>query len=462
MTTDLFEVVMPQMGESVTEGTITAWRKKVGDAVEEGEALLDISTAKVEVEIPSPKTGILARILVNEGDTVPVDTVIASIAPAGADLSDLPAAAATARPAAPAAQPARQDGRGNGASAPHAAPAENAEDLEAERQHLLRRRSTPLVRNIARELDIDLSRVEGTGINGRVTKRDVEEYIAAQKAPADPLPTEPAAKKGPQTYRQRPGSPKDGAIRLDTVLGPEQDAVFLPPEEIKVSVMRRSIAEQMVRSVNNIPLAYTAHEVDFTHLEKIRVRAKPLFENHLGTKLTPLVFAVRAVTDALLAHPSINASWAGDRIILHKNVNIGIAVAVREGLVVPVLKCVEAMTLGGIARGLVDLATRARTGKLLPADMEGATFTVTSTGQLGAAFAIPIVNQPQGAILHFGAIRKLPVVVTGPDGEDTIAIRQRAFLTLGIDHRLIDGWAADKFMINIKERIERADFGLPV
>ncbi|HMX62614.1 MAG TPA: 2-oxo acid dehydrogenase subunit E2, partial [Candidatus Sumerlaeota bacterium] len=262
--------------------------------------------------------------------------------------------------------------------------------------------------------------------------------------------------------RRERSQPKEGAMRFDTAVGSEAEPVIYPPQEIKVSVMRRSIAEQMVRSVNNIPLAYTAHEVDFTQLEKLRIRAKPLFEMHLGTKLTPLVFVVKAVSDALMAVPSINASWGNDRIIQHRNVNLGIAVAVREGLVVPVVKCVEAMTLGGIARSLVEIATKARTNKLKPSDVEGATFTVTSTGQLGATFAIPIVNQPQGAILHFGAIRKVPVVVTGPDGEDTIAIRQRAFLTLGIDHRLIDGWEADKVMVKIKERIEKADFGLPV
>lgn len=443
---------MPQMGESVTEGTITAWRKHIGDYVEEGEALLDISTAKVEVEIPAPYSGVLSEILHYEGDTVDVDTVIARLAPKGSKV------AVTSKQAAPAAAPAPKTElkpqRPNGAQA-----AANREDVERERQHLLTRRSTPLVRNIAEKLGIDLDEIKGTGIHGRITRRDLDEYIQEQAAQQQAAGNEERPAK---TFKRNEGLPKDGAIRLDTVRGPEPNPVLLPPEEVKVSIMRRKIAEQMVRSVQNIPLAYTAHEVDFTQLEKIRIRAKSMFETHLNTRLTPLVFLIRAVTDALITYPSVNASWADDRILQHRNVNIGIAVAIKEGLVVPVLKCVETMSLGGISRGLLDLAKRARSNRLMPADMENATFTITSTGQLGATFAIPIVNQPQGAILHFGAIQKLPVVVPGPDGEDTIAIRQRAMLTLGIDHRIIDGWAADKFVLHIKERIQRADFDLTV
>ncbi|MCC6548088.1 2-oxo acid dehydrogenase subunit E2 [Candidatus Sumerlaeota bacterium] len=446
------------MGESLTEGTITTWRKKLGEAIEEGETLLDISTAKVEVEFPSPVSGIIAEIFFAEGETVPIDTLIAKIAPPGSKIDSsakIPAKAPKVISAPP--HPAAEEIT-NG----HLVE-ETDEEVARDREHLIRKRSTPLVRNIANDLGIDIANVEGTGIHGRVTKKDLEEHVAALKAEEDARVRADEPQAPPQnTHRRERNQHKEGARRFDTVVGPEAEPVIYPPEEIKVSYMRRMIAEQMVRSVNNIPLAYTAHEVDFTQLEKLRIRAKPLFETHLATKLTPLVFVVKAVSDALMAVPSINASWANDRIIQHRNVNMGIAVAVREGLVVPVLKGVEAMTLGGIARGLIDIATKARTNKLKPTDVDGATFTVTSTGQLGATFAIPIVNQPQGAILHFGAIRKVPVVVTGPDGEDTIAIRQRAFLTLGIDHRLIDGWEADKIMVKIKERIEKADFGLPV
>ena len=453
----LTDIKMPQMGESLTEGTITTWRKKPGEAIEEGETLLDISTAKVEVEFPSPVSGVISEILFGEGETVPIDTLIARIAPPGSEVDRAAAIPAKAPKVVAPPHPAAEEVT-NG----HVVE-ETDEEVARDREHLIRKRSTPLVRNIAKELGVDLEEVSGTGIHGRVTKKDLEDFIAEEKAKADAQAraTEPHAPT-PTAYRRERSQPKEGAMRFDTAVGSEAEPVIYPPQEIKVSVIRRSIAEQMVRSVNNIPLAYTAHEVDFTQLEKLRIRAKPLFEMHLGTKLTPLVFVVKAVSDALMAVPSINASWGNDRIIQHRNVNLGIAVAVREGLMVPVVKCVEAMTLGGIARSLVEIATKARTNKLKPSDVEGATFTVTSTGQLGATFAIPIVNQPQGAILHFGAIRKVPVVVTGPDGEDTIAIRQRAFLTLGIDHRLIDGWEADKVMVKIKERIEKADFGLPV
>ncbi len=473
---DIIEVVMPQMGESVADATITHWRKKVGEPLEEEEPLLDISTAKVEVELPAPASGVLARVFYDEGETVPVNTVIALISkngmPEEKDLPHGPPQAAarpekepttSAKPAAPEPPPKPAPSKPSRKPEPETAgpePNASAEETERERQHLLRRRSTPLVRRIADEFGVDIAAVEGTGVHGRVTRKDIEQYIAHQKEfqeSSHEIPTEAP----PKTYQRPEGLPPQGALKLDTAMGPFPRPPQLPPKEIPVSTMRRHIADQMVRSVQTIPQAYTVHEVDFTHLEKVRLRYKPIFEAQFDTRLTPLVFMVSAVKDALLNAPSINSTWSGDRILVHQNINIGIAVALRQGLVVPVLKGAESMSLAGIARGIVDLAKRARSGKLQPDDMEGGTFTITSTGQLGATMAIPLVNYPQGAILHFGAIQKVPVVVTGPDGEDCIAVRQRAHLTLGIDHRLVDGWEADKFMLFVKERIERADFGLP-
>lgn len=478
-------VIMPQMGESITEATISAWRKKAGESVREGESLLDISTAKVESEIPSPATGVIAALLAEEASTVPVDQIIALIVPEGTDLSTFdvspwasqrlgsadgavqpapaptpapkPAAHAPVPPATPSpAIPPRK--------APEPAPqpeppAEEFQDLEQERRARIRRRSTPLVRNIAEDLGIDIESIPGSGANGRVTKRDVESYLAEQKKLEKIQGTLPSVTLRPADDRPAPKL-RPGQIRMDTVASPRAGDDY-PAEFTTVSLMRRQIAENLTRSAQTIPHAYTCHEVDFTQLEKLRLRYKPVFETQFNTRLTPLVFLVSAVSDALLKFRSINATWAGDRIVKHRAVNIGIAVALREGLVVPVLKNVEAMSLAGIARGLVDISTRARHNQLKASDMEGGTFSITSPGQLGATFAIPIIMPPQGGIIHLGAIQKVPCVVTGPDGQDSIAIRQRAMMTLGIDHRLIDGWEADQFMITIKERIERADFGLP-
>lgn len=453
MSNSLVRVLMPQMGESINEATVSLWRKKVGDPVQEGDALLDISTTKIESEIPAPASGVVLSILVAEGATVPVDTVIAVIGPAGANAADAlenpaPLRELTPTPAAPA-------------PAAHHEPDTEAEaDLDRERVRRMRRRSTPLVRNIAQDLGVNLGEIRGSGANGRVTKRDLEQHLAEQKHMEKAQGTVPS-KSLPPPENRPPSKLRPGQVRLDTVAGPYEDGHDIEPEITTISAMRRQIADNLARSSATIPHAYTCHEVDFTQLEKLRVRYKPIFETQFDTRLTPLVFLVQAVADALLRFPSINATWAGDRIIRHRMVNIGIAVALREGLVVPVLRNVESMSLAGIARGLVDLGTRARHNQLRPADIDGGTFTITSPGQLGATFAIPIIMPPQGGIIHLGAIQKVPCVVTGPDGQDAIAIRQRAMMTLGIDHRLIDGWEADQFMVAIKERIERADFGLP-
>lgn len=493
MSATRIEVIMPQMGEAITEATIMAWRKSVGDSIEEGETLLEISTAKVEVEIPAPASGVLSAILHKEGDTVPVDQIIALMLPPGSALDEIelnaaaeqakaapqPAPVAPAPTAAVVEIPVEKGKPRNGSSAPRKATpepvspviaAEGAngsregkqdDDSDAERERLIKRRSSPLVRSMARQLGIDITGIEGSGVHGRVTRRDLENFIASQKTLNDLAAKAEGSVATPRRMNPDPEVPP-GALRLDTVSGPSDEPIILPPEEVAVSAMRRQIADQMVKSIINIPQAFTVHEVDFTQLERLRMRYRPTFESKFSARLTPLVFLIRAVTEALLQCPHINASWGGDRVILHRNVNIGLAVAIEGGLVVPVLKCVETQSLAGIARGIAELARRARSNRLKPSDMEGATFTITSPGQLGAEFAIPIVNRPQGGILHFAAIKKVPAVVTGPDGEDTIAIRQRAKLTLGIDHRLIDGWEADQFMVLVKSRIQKAEFNLPL
>ncbi len=462
---DVIHVVMPQMGEAISEATIVVWRRKIGDAVEEGTPLLDISTAKVEVEIPAPESGILSEILYAEGDTVPIDTVIAHLLPPGSAVDAIGKASPEPekKPVSNGTtshvpkSPTPRDEPTPKATADVAA-STTPDDTEREREHLMKRRSSPLVRRMASELGIDVSRLKGSGIHGRVTRNDLDRYLAEAKAAAEAEAPPPAA-HSPHAHMVQP--PPGRPVRLDTVAGMPGAEAFLPPSEEPVSVIRRQIAEQMVKSVQNIPQAFTVHEVDFTQLEKMRQRQKNLFEAQYRARLTPLVFLIRAIADGLLQCPYINASWGGDRIVLHRNVNIGLAVAIRGGLVVPVLKCVETMSLAGIAQGVVELARKAREGKLSPRDMDGATFTITSPGQLGAVMGIPIVNRPQGGILHFGAIRKVPAVIPGEDGEDTLAIRQRAMLTLGIDHRLIDGWEADKFMVVVKDRIQRTDFQLP-
>ncbi len=433
-------VIMPQMGESITEATITKWRKQVGDDVREGEVLLDISTAKVEVEIPAPAAGSLLEVKFPEGATVPIDTLIAVLGPKGA----VPAVAVAAAPAAPAKVATAAAGGSpqpplKPAPVQPAAPAPSAKsiatngagahkgDVESQRAELLRQRSTPLVRNMAKEFGVDLATVEGTGAHGRVTRRDLEAFMKAPK---------PATTGGAQA-----------PLRTGD-------------EVVPLSMLRRQIAEHMVRSRRVSPHAYTVFDVDFTRMERLRTNHKAEFEKRHGAKLTPLVFLLRIIATLLPKYPMLNSSMHGeDSVVRHRSINLGVAVAIPNGLIVPVIHDAGSLSLPGIARALGDKAARARSGKLMPADIEGGTFTVTSPGQLGAVMGTPIINQPQAAILHLGAVSKMPTVVSGPDGEDVIAVRQRAHLTLGFDHRLVDGWEADTFMADMERLIEAAEFG---
>lgn len=440
MTATMTTVIMPQMGESITEATITGWRKKVGDAVEENEPLLDISTAKVEVEIPSPTSGVIAELKFEVGATVPIDTVIAIIAPKGAKIE-----VATASPAPAAAKPAPPAAVNGGSHAAPAAPpsvkiAAPAGSLKEQRAHLMQVRSTPLVRNMAREMGLDLSNVKGSGTHGRVTRRDLEAHLESGGGAAPAASPAPAPKSAPVAAPATVAVPTQGRLE-------------------PMTHMRKMIAEHMIRSRRTSAHAYTVHEVDFTRLMMQRDKNRKAFEAQYGVKLTPLAFILKALTEILPRFPILNAMIRDETSIFYNGtINMGVAVAVANGLVVPVLHGAENLSLAGICRALADKSTRARENKLLPTDMEGGTFTVTSPGQRGATMATPILNQPQTGILHVGAIQKIPCVIEDEFGHDVIAIRQRAHLTLGFDHRIVDGWEADGFMEALRTRLEDGDF----
>jgi len=407
-------VVMPQMGESIAEGTIVRWIKHVGDKVERDEPLFEISTDKVDAEIPSPAAGVLLEIRANEGETVPVESVVGVI---GEETAVAPPPAEPARPAAVVSSP------------PPAV--EKAVEPPAEDRRPLR--SSPLVRRIAREHGVDIGRIAGSGVGGRVTKHDILDYVEG-RAPAAPAPQPPA--------QEPPAAP-----------APERPA-FKPSENVEVvpmSVMRRRIAEHMVLSKRTSAHVHSVFEMDFSRVAKIREAKKSEYER-AGVKLTYLPFIIKAACDALRAVPVVNASIDGENIVYRKDVNIGIAVALDWGLIVPVIRNADEKNILGLSRAVVDLSTRARAKQLRPEEVQNGTFSITNPGVFGALFGMPIISQPQVAILGVGAVEKRPVVV-----DDAIAIRPRAYLSLGYDHRLIDGAVADQFMSVIKQRIEAFD-----
>ena len=393
-------VVMPQMGESIAEGTIVRWIKKVGDQVDRDEPLFEISTDKVDAEIPSPAAGVLTEIRVNEGETVAVNSVVATIgqaneeAPAKRLEGQPPATAAgkveptIAPPVAAAAQP---EASGNG-----------------------RRKSSPLVRRIAKDHHVDISRIAGSGIGGRVTKHDILGYI-----------------------ERAPGEAKPALSGADDVE--------------KLSVMRKKIAEHMILSQRTSAHVYSVFHVNFSTVEKLRQQKKRDYEQS-GAKLTYLAFIARVIGDALRRHPIINASLDGDKVVYKKDINLGVAVALDTGLIVPVIRNADGKNLLALSRAIADVAERARSKRLSPDEVHDGTFTITNPGQFGAQFGLPIINQPQVAILGVGTIEKRPVVV-----EDAIGIQMMAYLTLGYDHRLIDGAVADQFMADVKDHIEHFD-----
>jgi pyruvate dehydrogenase E2 component (dihydrolipoamide acetyltransferase) len=425
-------VVMPQMGESVTEGTVVRWIRKVGDNVDRDEPLFEISTDKVDAEIPSPASGTLAAIHVKEGETVPVDALVAVIAQAGEAVEagpqadGVPEKTATVAPQAPAA----------------AAPARRAEAAEVQGREGGRLRSSPLVRRIASEHQVDIGSIPGSGIGGRVTKHDILRAIEGGSAVAAPPSTARRAEAA-QGTRGREGGPIGGP-----------PPAFADGERTAVapfSVMRRKIAEHMVLSQKTAAHVHTVFEVDFTHVDRIRQARKADYERG-GVKLTFLSFIAKAVVEALQQAPILNASHKGETVVYSRDINLGIAVALDWGLIVPVIHRAQERNLHELSRGIVDLATRARAKQLKNEEVHGGTFTITNPGTLGAQFGMPIINQPQLAILGVGTIEKRPVVI-----DDGIAIRVRSYLTLGFDHRLIDGIVADQFMALVKDRIEHFD-----
>src|SRR5437016_3249661 len=432
------DIVMPQMGESIVEGTITKWLKKPGDKVQRDEPLFEISTDKVDAEIPAPASGILREVKVPEGSTVQINTVVAVIGGAGAP------AAAPARPAEatrtvaePAARPADRQPAQKPVAQPTQAPAED------EGQRI---RSSPLVRRIARENNVDLGSVSGTGLGGRITKHDIQEFVqqhgpdgarpsATPAQPSRPAPEQPQLQ--PQAQQPRPATA----------------AVSQPPamtaqagELAPMSPMRKKIAERMVESKRTSAHVHTVFKVDMTRIVKLREKVRKQWEQRNGVKLTYMPFIAKALLHGIRIKPVVNASVAGDAIQYHKNVNIGIAVALEWGLIVPVVKGAENLSFVGLQRAITDMGERARTKKLLPDDVQGGTITITNPGIFGPQFGTPIILQPQVAILGMGGIFKEPVVITDEDGTDSIAIRHIIRLTLGYDHRIIDGewqWSRD-------------------
>jgi len=414
------DVVMPQMGESIFEGTITKWLKKPGDKVQRDEPLFEISTDKVDAEIPAPASGVLQEIKVAEGNTVQVNTVVGVIGEAngaGAAKSvPAPAVSKAAPPSPPAPQPA--------ASTPPPMPAPAVAAREEEDEDV---RSSPLVRKLAREHNVNLSQVQGTGAGGRITKQDILDFVEGRSsaAPAPAPPSRPAPVPAP-----------------------------IPGDLVPMSQMRRIIAQRMIESRRTSAHVHCMFEVDLTRIVNLRNKLKNSFEQRHGARLTFMPFFVRSAIIALQQFPIVNASLEGDAIRYHSHVNAGIAVALDWGLIVPVLKNADELNFLGLQRGITDLGERARSKKLMPADVEGSTFTITNPGQFGAVFGLPIINQPNSAIMGVGGITKQPMVVTDKDGADSIAIRSVVHLTLGYDHRIIDGAVADQFMALVKKTLE--------
>jgi pyruvate dehydrogenase E2 component (dihydrolipoamide acetyltransferase) len=439
---------MPQMGESIAEGTLSKWLKKVGDQVKRDEPIFEISTDKVDAEIPASTTGILAEILVTEGQTVPVQAVVARLetdvtasisatAPTVAaptptsPAAPVPAASAAAAPASALANTASDAPAASRTDTPAAGSSNGGNSFEDR----LRTKSSPLVRRMAADHGVELSGLQGSGIAGRVTKKDLTAFL--DSGAATPRPT-----SQPQASHGAPVSH-----------GPLPEA--WPGDTVEpMTKMRALISEHMIVSKHTSAHVNSFFEVDFTRIARIRTKNRAAFEKSTGEKLTYLPFIIKAVSDGLKAHPILNASVRGNEIIYRKPINIGIAVALDWGLIVPVIKNADNLSLTGITRSLNDLANRARSKKLDPREVQDGTFTITNPGVFGSLMGTPVINQPQVGILCIGAIEKRPKVIAGADGEDTIAIRTCAYLSLSFDHRIVNGSDADSFMSFVKKSLE--------
>ena len=434
------DVVMPQMGESIFEGTITKWLKKPGEKVQRDEPLFEISTDKVDAEIPAPASGVLQEIKVPEGTTVQVNSIVGTISGDGepaapaAPVAPGPAPSPAATEVAPTA-PAPQ-----APAAPTPAPAE-AEEAEATEGERLR--SSPLVRKIAKEHGVDLRQVTGTGLGGRITKEDILSFIEQKPAAVPAQAAAPVPAHAPAPQAAAPAVP------------PAQRAPQpVPGEVVPMTQMRKIIAERMVESKRTSAHVHSVFEVDMTRVVNLRNKYKNDFEKRTGSKLTFMPFFCRGAIAGIRSWPIINASVEGDAINYHRNINIGIAVALDWGLIVPVIKGAEELNFLGIQRAITDLADRARGKKLKPEEVQGGTFTITNPGSYGQMFGLPIIMQPQVAIMGVGSIKKMPVVVTDANGMDSIAIRSICHLSLGYDHRIVDGAVADQFLRDVAKYLE--------
>jgi 2-oxoglutarate dehydrogenase E2 component (dihydrolipoamide succinyltransferase) len=491
---------MPQMGESIAEGTITKWLKKVGDHVERDEPLFEISTDKVDAEIPSPAAGTLTEIRFKEGDTVEINTTVAVLdgegagsasgaasakaeapaeqkqaedksapaattpptpSPTPAQVQASAATGAEVRPAASAKTTAPREEQpkktvadtGSRASSPQTAPAsqpapamairDNGGNATATAEELRRTKSSPLVRKIAQEHGVDIARLEGTGLSGRVTKNDILSFIESG-APA-------VAGTGTSAATARPAIQEAPAPALKPAEGDRVE---------QMTIMRKKISEHMVQSRRTSAHVTTVYEIDMTRIAKIREQNKDSFFERTGTKLTFMPFIFQAVNNALRKFPIFNAQVSGDQIIYKRDINLGMAVALDWGLIVPVIKRADDLSISGLARAANDLAERARTKQLKPDEVGGGTFTITNPGVFGGLFGTPIINQPQLAILGVGKIEKRTKVLTTPEGEDYIAIRWMAYFALSFDHRVIDGADAERFLAYVKEVLEAGEFSL--
>jgi pyruvate dehydrogenase E2 component (dihydrolipoamide acetyltransferase) len=454
------DVIMPQMGESIFEGTLTKWLKKPGEKVQRDEPLFEISTDKVDAEIPAPASGVLKEIKVTEGTTVQVNTVVGVIAGEGeAAGAAAPAKAEAKAPKAtekPAEKPkaAEAPAAKKTAAAPAAAPPKPAPvatpsavlefpaaDRDASGQRI---RSSPLVRRIAKDNNVALGNVPGTGLGGRITKSDIQAFLAQHGAGAAP-----AARPAASTAATAPAmAPRPAAAAMPA-------PAAIPGEVVPMTAMRKVIAQRMVESKHTSAHVHTVFEVDMTRIAQLREREKAGFEQRTGSRLTFMPFFARAAVNALKQFPIINASVEGDNIHYHREIHLGIAVALDWGLIVPVIKNAEERNFLGLQRAITDLGERARTKKLMPEEVQGGTFTITNPGSFGALFGTPVINQPQVAILGVGGIHKAAVVVTDPTtGADGIAVRSVVQLSLGFDHRVIDGAVADQFMALVKRHLE--------
>jgi pyruvate dehydrogenase E2 component (dihydrolipoamide acetyltransferase) len=469
------EVVMPQMGESIAEGTITKWLKKVGERVERDEPLFEISTDKVDAEIPSPAAGTLTEVRYKEGDTVEVNTVVAVLngdsatraeasaqapaeppkqiepEPAKAEATPPPEPELEASKAAPQSQTPPATDQQPVVTRPVAAPTVAQQESDggvASADELRRTKSSPLVRKIAQEHGVDISQLEGTGMSGRVTKNDILSFIEAGTTTAAP--------------QRRVEVPTAASAPVPAITPP----AVAPPKPLagdrveQMSVMRKKIAEHMVMSRRTSAHVTTVYEIDMTRIANLRDQHRESFVQRTGTKLTFMPFIFEAVNKALRQFPIFNAQVSGDQIIYKQDINLGMAVALDWGLIVPVIKRADDLSISGLARAANDLADRARTKQLKPDEVTGGTFTITNPGVFGGLFGTPIINQPQLAILGVGKIEKRAKVVSTADGDDVLGIRWMAYFALSFDHRVIDGSDAERFLAYIKEQLEVGDFSV--